>query len=80
MTEINTEYVYKNCTLISELDTFLNSNNFIRVETKIFSNCGWGDAFYIKKNILDENNSYYTSEIFLNYKTITNGENIHFTQ
>jgi FkbM family methyltransferase len=52
MTEINTEYVYKNCTLISELDTFLNFNNFIRVETKIFSNCGWGDAFYIKKKYI----------------------------
>jgi FkbM family methyltransferase len=78
MTEINTEYVYKNCNLVEELDNFLNENNFVRVETKIYGNCGWGDAFYIRKNILNSDD-YYRSSIFSNYKTIYSGENIYFT-
>jgi FkbM family methyltransferase len=79
MTEINTEYVYKNCTLINELDSFLKENGFIRVEQKIYGNCGWGDAFYIRTQILDDNKEYYTSNEFKQYKTVKNGENIYFT-
>lgn len=47
-TEINTEYVYKDCPLLSDLDHFLSEFGFKRVECKIYRNCGWGDAFYIK--------------------------------
>lgn len=79
MTEINTEYVYKNCTLINELDSFLKENGFIRVEQKIYGNCGWGDAFYIRTQILDDNKEYYNSNEFKQYKTVINGENIYFT-
>ena len=78
MTEINTEYVYKNCTLIDELDIFLNGNGFLRVETKIYGNCGWGDAFYIRKSILYENQDYYNGELFKSYKTIIKGEETFF--
>lgn len=77
MTEINTESVYIDCTIINELDEYLNKSGFIRVETKIYSNCGWGDAFYIRKNILNEN-EYYNSQEFLNYKTKQRGEDIYF--
>lgn len=47
-TEVNTEYVYKNCALLSELDAFLESNGFKRVTTAIYQQYGWGDAFYIR--------------------------------
>lgn len=48
-TEVNSDYVYKNCNLIGEMDEYLKQFNFERVETH-FTNCKWGDAFYKKKN------------------------------
>lgn len=54
-TEINTTETYKNCPLVEDLDCYLTK--FIRVETEIYGNCGWGDAFYVNKNILKENQS-----------------------
>ena len=47
-TEVNTEYVYKGCNLIGEIDVFLSLHGFTRVCTKMCGNYGWGDAFYIK--------------------------------
>ena len=51
-TEVNTEKVYKDCALLPEIDTFLKEKGFVRVACKMWSNCGWGDAFYI-------DNKYY---------------------
>lgn len=48
-TEINTEDVYLNCDQINKIDEYLNKHGFKRVETKMYKQCGWGDAFYIKK-------------------------------
>tara|TARA_B000000557_G_C20791967_1_gene451462 strand:- start:451 stop:1080 length:630 start_codon:yes stop_codon:yes gene_type:complete len=48
-TEVNTEKVYKNCALISEIDDFLKTLGFERVSQKIYKQYGWGDAFYIRK-------------------------------
>ena len=50
-TEVNNDYVYKNCALIDELDTYLKQFDLIRVETK-WTNCNWGDAFYIRKTLI----------------------------
>jgi len=47
--EVSTDYIYKDCPLIEDIDNFLKDFNFIRVETYL-TNCQWGDAFYIKKN------------------------------
>lgn len=47
-TEVNTEYVYKDCNLIDEIDEFLSRHGFRRVCTKMCGNYGWGDAFYMK--------------------------------
>lgn len=47
-TEVNTEYVYKDCNLVGEIDEYLSQFGFTRVATKMCGNCGWGDAFYIK--------------------------------
>ena len=47
-TEINTEYVYKDCDLIEELDIYLKMHGFKRVLERIYKQYGWGDAFYVK--------------------------------
>lgn len=48
LTEINVEYVYKNCCLLNELDDFLTKYNFKRVKYNINKD-GWGSAFYMKE-------------------------------
>ncbi len=48
-TEVNYDYVYKECALIGELDEYLKKFGLIRVETVWFRDCRWGDAFYIRK-------------------------------
>jgi FkbM family methyltransferase len=47
-TEVNSDYVYKECALIGELDDYLQKFGLFRVETK-WTDCKWGDAFYIRK-------------------------------
>lgn len=47
-TEVNSDYVYKNCALISELDEYLEKFGLVRVETRM-TDFKWGDAFYIRK-------------------------------
>lgn len=51
-TEVNTEYVYKDCALLSELDDYLKGYGLKRKEIKICGNFGWGDAFYIREKII----------------------------
>ena len=48
-TEVNSDYVYKDCGLITEIDEYLKRFNFERVETEWAGECRWGDAFYIRK-------------------------------
>lgn len=47
-TEINTDNLYKNCALVSEIDEYLKKYEFKRVETSM-TEYEWGDALYIKK-------------------------------
>jgi len=47
MTEVNRDSTYKNCAMVDELDLFLASYEFTRVETDWAGDI-WGDAFYIK--------------------------------
>ena len=47
-TEVNSDYVYVGCALITELDDYLLKFGLHRVETK-WTDCKWGDAFYIRK-------------------------------
>lgn len=46
-TEVNLDYVYKDCGLIGEIDTLLNEYGFERVET-LWTDVKWGDALYLK--------------------------------
>jgi len=47
-TEVNCDYVYKDCALIQELDEYLLKFGLHRVETN-WTEYRWGDAFYIRK-------------------------------
>lgn len=47
-TEVNTDEVYKNCTKLEELDEYLSSYGFDRVEIEM-TDAQWGDALYIKR-------------------------------
>ncbi len=53
-TEINSQEVYQDCPLVSDLDRFLLNFGFSRVETRWFDNLAWGDAFYIKNKFLSK--------------------------
>lgn len=47
-TEVNQEYLYKDCCLINEIDEYLSKYKFNREYTNICSDA-WGNALYIKK-------------------------------
>jgi FkbM family methyltransferase len=47
-TEVNSDYVYKGCALVTELDDYLLQFGLHRVETN-WTKFKWGDAFYIRK-------------------------------
>lgn len=47
-TEVNEDYVYRNCNLVGEIDEYLSNFGFKRVITKMAGKAGWGDALYIK--------------------------------
>ena len=49
--EVNETELYKNCGLITDIDTFLSQYKFKRVLTNITQH-GWGDALYIIDNEL----------------------------
>jgi FkbM family methyltransferase len=52
-TEVNSDYVYKGCALISELDEYLKTFGLYRVETK-WTEYKWGDAFYVRNNNINK--------------------------
>ena len=45
--EVNDSELYKGCTLFPEMDRFLKDKGFTRI-IKSMTNCGWGDALYIR--------------------------------
>jgi FkbM family methyltransferase len=47
--EVNSDYVYKDCPLIDEVDTYLLQFGLERVETVWCGDAKCGDAFYIRK-------------------------------
>lgn len=50
--EVNKAELYIDCPMIEEIDSYMASFNFVRVETEWAGNTGWGDAFYVKKHLL----------------------------
>jgi hypothetical protein len=51
--EVNEKELYKNCPLVTDIDTFLSQYNFKRVLTNITQH-GWGDALYILDDCTDQ--------------------------
>jgi hypothetical protein len=49
--EVNKKMVYKDCTLIVDLDQYLKQYNFRRVATRWVYGKGWGDALYIQRGV-----------------------------
>jgi hypothetical protein len=47
-TEVNNDQVYKGCNVVTEIDEYLKTFGFHRVETSWCENYRWGDAFYCK--------------------------------
>jgi len=53
--EVNKDYLYEECCLVSDLDYYLENYGFKRVATR-WTYHGWGDALFVQKNlILSEN-------------------------
>jgi len=52
-TEVNICEIYIGCTILNDLDEYLNKHGFKRVELEWGYNNKWGDAFYIRKNHLN---------------------------
>jgi hypothetical protein len=74
-TEVNNDYIYNNCALITDIDNYLEKFNFVRIETKL-TECNWGDAFYIKSNLLNINSISHI--IFNNCDCNKNGESLFY--
>lgn len=55
-TEVNLDEIYENCPLINELDDFLEKYNFSRYLTSTPESELWGDAIYVKKKFLLNDN------------------------
>jgi hypothetical protein len=47
--EVNTRRLYKDCTLLPELDAFLGEAGFRRIATCMAGPVGWGDALYFNE-------------------------------
>ena len=54
--EVNKIEVYKECTLVGALDTFLDLSGFSRVTTRWVLGRGWGDALYMRKSVCARRN------------------------
>jgi FkbM family methyltransferase len=45
--EVNKVSVYRNCTMVWDLDEYLSNIGFRRILTSWYENDGWGDALYV---------------------------------
>ena len=57
-TEVNKTEVYEGCTLVKDLDRFLESKGFKRSTTRWLVKEDWGDALYIRISAAHSMNSY----------------------
>ena len=48
--EVNNDEVYKSCARVEEVDAYLTTFGFYRVETWWFKDAGWGDALFLRKD------------------------------
>jgi FkbM family methyltransferase len=60
-TEVNRESLYEGCILIEDLDKLLKKQGFERTDVDWVGG-SWGDALYIKKDILENKKKYITTK------------------
>jgi len=53
--EVNKDYLYEGCCLVSDLDTYLEKFGFKRIVTR-WTYHGWGDALFVQKNLIPSEN------------------------
>jgi FkbM family methyltransferase len=53
--EVNKDYLYEGCCLVSDLDTYLEKFGFKRIVTR-WTYHGWGDALFVQKNLIPSKN------------------------
>lgn len=51
-TEVNCKEVYIGCAQVGDLDVFLQDRDFLRVETGWVGEQGWGDALYVRRELI----------------------------
>jgi FkbM family methyltransferase len=51
--EVNKKEVYKDCALVKDLDRYLKNFGFKRVATSWVVGAGWGDALWIKTDLIN---------------------------
>jgi FkbM family methyltransferase len=51
-TEINWTPLYQGCVLLPELDVWLGQRGFVRYDTKMAGNSGWGDCLFARPEAL----------------------------
>tara|TARA_B110000003_G_C16654660_1_gene535970 strand:+ start:18237 stop:18992 length:756 start_codon:yes stop_codon:yes gene_type:complete len=60
--EINKTEIYEAAPMLKDIDLFLKKYNFIRTDTQFWAETDpWGDAFYIKKELISFKRLIYTS-------------------
>jgi FkbM family methyltransferase len=59
--EVNKKELYNGCPLVADIDRFLSIYNFVRTDTYYWlDKYSWGDAFYIKKNLITRKKIIYS--------------------
>lgn len=53
--EVNKDYLYEECCLVTDLDKYLEKFGFKRVVTR-WTYHGWGDALFVQKNLVPSEN------------------------
>ena len=51
-TEVNWTSLYEGCVLLPDLDAWLGQRGFVRYDTRMAGNSGWGDALYARPEAL----------------------------
>ncbi len=80
-TQVNFQELYEGCALIGEIDDFLDSHDFQRVAVKTPFHPFYGDAFYLKKDVLAKSQTTIITSIapkdFENQKLAIDSWRVH---
>jgi len=70
-TEVNYEELYAGCALISEMDSYLEVHQFKRVFAVRRPHANWGDALYIRRDLLNIRTKFHPGILKLKAKTFS---------